>query len=834
MKKLLAFLTALILLAASVCAAAEETGDPVYFSKAWLTGSAYGYGTTVAFLMAANDPGHGSKTPEQIAGEIRFCPFDEAAGLYAAGDGEPAGDRAEIRSVSGNRINYVLRLKEPGKYIISGTVYYLLDAKVPAQAALRAELDGAVIKAMKKTEKETAKALHDWICSRVSPTFPEQDAERLSAVCGDPMNALITGYACRDAYAGLNRLLLSAAGIRCLTMSGTIDGEEGSWTLCRLDETWCWTDTAMDDLKDKKRTAYLAKDDKSFGKDHTLSGEDQAFTEVMIRKPLYDSLADGSLDGNDIQYREGYTNYCYPILEGPSWVVGESAKVTVRFVGNRMTEFRGKSAEDFMWDHLSYKPWIPDKLCYYDIYKQLSGELIGDPENPVTLNLFTIEEAAEDWSSFTLDIHEPGSYTFTDGYYPVTFYLISPDQKEPAAMAAEMDAAVEKARRASTEKAAANQLYQWIRRKVKYNYESYHWEQDPTTAKATERDIQTSWDPIGGLIYGKLVCGGYSATYDLLMHQAGLRDIHVTGNITPTYADHAWNANRLDGVWSYTDVTWNRFAWTREKMNKDHESLLEDDCFFDNAFSRLVQELERDNKPLDAIPVQLQYLPADVSGYGFPEKTPQFMNADVSFDGNRVTVKVPQACRIKAVGLGENDNGYVSVPDYSDKAGVREYTAAISTDKPLRIEIYTEPSFPFIRKNNSQWNILYYRDGELTGAALRYVVSDKESNYPGYNSRYRYYEYDLDMNPVSAGWYMTLYGGRLDFRVYFNTEGKAVRYTADYKSPKDRIDTFWEGTQDRVITRLNKQEISDPEEADPRLWEAVWFEEAADPADGNA
>ena len=189
MKKLLAFLTALILLAASVCAAAEETGDPVYFSKAWLTGSAYGYGTTVAFLMAANDPGHGSKTPEQIAGEIRFCHFDEAAGLYAAGDGEPAGDRAEIRSVSGNRINYVLRLKEPGKYIISGTAYYLLDAKVPAQAALRAELDGAVIKAMKKTEKETAKALHDWICSRVSPTFPEQDAERLSAVCGDPMNA---------------------------------------------------------------------------------------------------------------------------------------------------------------------------------------------------------------------------------------------------------------------------------------------------------------------------------------------------------------------------------------------------------------------------------------------------------------------------------------------------------------------------------------------------------------------------------------------------------------------------------------------------------------------
>ena len=826
MKKLISFLLILLLLAVPALVPAEAAAGDTCYNKTWLSGAAYGYNTTLAVLVATDDPAYGSRTQEQMMEEIRFCPFDEAAGLYTAGEGEPAGDRAEIRSLSDNRINYTLRLKEPGKYLISGTAYYLLDSRVPALAALRAELDGAVVKSAKKTEKETAKALHDWFCSRVSPVFPEGEEDRLSAACEDPMNALLTGCASREAYAGLNRLLLSAAGIRCLTVSGIAGDEEASWTLCRLDDTWCWTDAAMDDVKDKKNTKYLAGDDKAFGKDHTLCAADRDFTDTMIRSTVYDALAGGTFSASNLRYAKGNVNYCYPIMDGPSWVVGSSAKVTVRFLGNRMAEFSGKSAEDFMWEHLTYKPWIPDKLWYYNIYNTLDGQLIGDPENPVKLNLFTIEEAADDWSSFTLDIHEPGCYIFTDGYYPVTFYLISPDQAEPAAMAAEMDAAVEKAKRAKTEKETAKQLFQWIRGKVKYNYASYRWEQNPATAKATERDIQTSWDPIGGLICGKAVCGGYSAIYDLLMRQAGLADFHVSGMITPSYESHAWNLNRLDGVWSYTDVTWGRFCWTPEKMNKDHEALLdvtEEEIFFGNAFDLLVRQMEKDSKPLNAIPVALKYLPSSVEDYSFPEKVPQFIRPDVSVTDNRATAKVPQACRLNVVASGDTGK-YIAVPGYTDQPGIREFTATILRDKPFRVEICTDPSFPFIKKNNSQWNILYYSGEELISAAWRYVVSDKTSNYPGYSPRYRFYEYDKDMNPVSAGWYMTFTGAKLDFRVYFNTEGKAERYTAEYFSFMDSIETFWEGTPDQVITRLNKQEITDPDEADPRLWEAVWFE----------
>jgi len=71
---------------------------------------------------------------------------------------------------------------------------------------------------------------------------------------------------------------------------------------------------------------------------------------------------------------------------------------------------------------------------------------------------------------------------------------------------------------------------------------------------------------------------------------------------------------------------------------------------------------------------------------------------------------------------------------------------------------------------------------------------------------------------------MTFTGAKLDFRVYFSTDGKAERYTVEYSSFMDDISTFWEGTPDRALTRLNNQDVADPEEADPKYWEPVWFE----------
>ena len=826
MKKLLSVLLILILLALPACAPAEAAAETVIYSRTWLNGAAYGYSETVVLLIATNDPAQKEKTQDDIAEGILFYPFDAAAGLYA-GSGEPAGDRAEIKFLADSKRNYTVELKEPGKYDFSGTAYYLLDRQDPAQTALRRELDGAVVQCAKKTEKETAKSLHDWVCGRVSPVFPEEDAARLSAACADPMNALITGYACREAYAGLNRLLLSAAGIRCLTLSGTAGEEAADWTLCRPDETWCWTDTAMDDLNNKKSAKYLLKDDKAFAKDHTLCAEDQALLDVMIHGAMFDAMADGSFDIFSIPYAKGYVNYCYPIMDGPSWVVGDSATVTIHFLGNGTEEYRGKSPEDFVWEHISYRPWDAENHWYYDIYQTLSGELIGDPDNVLTANHLSIVEAAEDWSTFTVEIHDPGRYTFTDGYYPVNFYLISPDQTEPAAMAAEMEAAVEKAKKAPTEKETAKQLYQWIRSKAKYNYPTWNWTSNPEKSKATERDIQTSWDPIGGLIYGKLVCGGYSYTYDLLMHQAGLTDFSVNGMILPSYESHCWNVNRLDGEWTYTDVTWSRFCWTPEKMKKDHEALLdstEDECFFGNAFDRLIRQAETAEKPLSILPLALKYLPRSVEDYGFPEKVPQFVEPAMTIEPKAVTVKVPQASRFNIIRLSSKSFKYAYIPDYTEEKGKKEITATILQPTAFRVQIWTDPKFPFIKKGTSQWLILDYdENGELFRAARRYIVADK-TNYPGYNARYRFFEYDKDMNPVSAGWYMTFTGAKLDFRVYFDAEGKAERYSAEFFSYMDHIDTYWEGTRDQLLTRLKSKDVTDPDEEDAQYWEPVWFE----------
>ncbi len=827
MKKLLAVLLALILLAAPVCVQAEAAAEPVIYSRTWLPGAAYGYNTTLVLLVATNDPAQKHKTQDDIAEGIRFCPFDKVTGLYTTGSGEPAGDRVEIRSLSDTKQNYTVHLKEPGKYLFSGTAYYLLDREEAGQVSLRRELDGAVVRSAKKTEKETAKALHDWICNRVSPVFPEEDAARLSAACTDPMNAIITGYACREAYAGLNRLLLSAAGIRCMILSGTAGEESADWILCRPDGTWCWTDTAMDDLNDKKGMKHLLRDEKAFAKDHTLCTEDQAFLNTMIHGAMFDAMAGGSFDIFSIPYREGYVNYCYPVMDGPSWIIGDTATVTIRFFGNGTEEYRGKSADDFAWEHISYKPWDAENHWYYDIYKTLSGELVGDPDHVLKENHLSIVEAAEDWSAFTVEIHDPGCYTFTDGYYPVNFYLISPDQAEPAAMVTEMEAAVAKARKAATEKETAKQLFQWIRSKVKYNYPAWDWTKDPAKAKVSERDIQTSWDPIGGLINGKLVCGGYSATYDLLMHQAGLMDYTVNGMILPSYESHCWNISRLDGEWSCTDVTWGRFCWTSEKMKKDHEALLdttEDECFFGNAFDRLAQQVEKADKPLSVLPIALKYLPSSVEDYGFPEKTPQFVEPVITVEPKHVTVKIPQASRISINRLNDASFKYASNPGYTDEKGKKEMVMNLFRPSKFRVQVWTDPKFPFIQKSTSQWLVMDYdENGELFRAARRYIVADK-TNYPGYHSRYRFFEYDKDMNPVSAGWYMTFSGAKLDFRVYFDTEGKAERYSAEFYSYMDHIDTFWEGTRDQVLTRLKKKDVTDPDQADPLLWEPVWFE----------
>ena len=143
----------------------------------------------------------------------------------------------------------------------------------------------------------------------------------------------------------------------------------------------------------------------------------------------------------------------------------------------------------------------------------------------------------------------------------------------------------------------------------------------------------------------------------------------------------------------------------------------------------------------------------------------------------------------------------------------------------------TTGSDPWPSKKNAQWIILDYEKGKLVNASYRLTYPVKAGTYPGYEDSFRYLEYDADMNPVGAGWCLmheqpAVYTTRtVKVQAFFNAEGKADRYTAEYSSNiSESVYYAWEGTADGKVTALKGRPVKDPEQADPGVWEPVWFE----------
>ena len=839
-RRWVSLLLGLALLAAllpGACARAEEEngtpGEETLFSRAWLCSAPYGYGTDVAVLVITNDPGRRTLSREETEAGFRYIPFDSAAGMYAPGDGEPAGDRAQIAVFSEKQRTYTVHLNAPGKYILSGAVYYLLDSGEPALREVRAELDDAVAACRKAKEAQTAKAVHDWICARVSPVLPEEAAEGLEAACGDPMNALLKGYACREAYALLNGMLLNTAGIRCLTVSGTAGEEAATWSLFKQDGQWRWTDAAMDDLMDKKSGKYFALEDKAIWKDHALGAEDRTFTEKMIRGTAIDAVLDGTLPTSLLkEYKEWENNFDFLVWDGPAWVVGEEATVSFRLYSNRQDRYTKMTPEEFLAENMQYYPYLEEDGYYYIDTTAIREDMVRNPEIPALSELVTVEEAAEDLSSFTLTFHVPGEYYFLD-YFHTPFYLISPEQEAPAAMAAEMEAAVEKAKSAPTEKQAAKSLFNWIRKKVKYNYSAWKWFDNPD--KVTDRDMQAAQDAINALLYGKCVCGGYSNIYTALMQQAGIRQFNIGGNILPDYEGHAWNINRLDGAWSQTDVTWNLFDQSMAQMSKIrefiHEKILKG-FFYQSAFELLADQAEESVRPLAILPRFMKVLPLQAEGYGFPNISDRIQAAEIQTEmipddnGKGFTLQLGKASRIRLSRLDEEKKGGKAAEprtlNTTEKA-VQEYKVNLAPDTPLMVELFQYPGTGKLnRPVLSQYRTI--RDGKLSEACWQYAVPVDRKKYPDMTEHSSItYEYDADLRPLSVSWHLegknsTAY----NVKVFFDAEGKVERYTVFIEGY--RIKYEWEGTAESPLTVLGLKKVQEPAKADPLKWEAIWFE----------
>ena len=828
MKKILAFILCIVFLAAALPpATAEDTAaEETAWLKAWLCGPHYGYRGDITALLLSNDPEQDKKTEAEIAENIRFVPFYSETGLYAAAEDGAAGERAEITYLSGDRSCISLRLKEPGKYMVFDTAYYYLDHSVPAQAALRAELDDAVTLNTKEKETQMARGLHDWIAQRFSPAV-SGETELADLPGGDPMNALITGYAAEEAYDRLFDMLLASAGLCSVLISGTAGGQEGTWCLSRLDGKWVRTDMSMDDMNDKKSNAYFAKDEKTFEKDHAASAADEAFTDRMIRGNGFEALLAGELPASMFHVNLLIGEWAFLISEGPAYTVGDSATVSFRCLTNNdpAREIQ-KPVEQFLEEMVCWYSWDEENKWYNDDCHTLDSEPEIE-EKPSVSELVTVEEINEDKTRFTLTFHRPGRYVlYYRGGGSAQFYLISPEATSLAAAAAEMDQAVEKAKEAPTETAAAKIIFQWVRSHVKYNKPAYQWMQTGNASKVTERDVKTAWEAFGGLIYGKVVCEGYASLYHMMMQQAGLTDFEIEGFTGQEDNGHAWNLNRLDGVWSFTDATWNRFAWTGEKMNKDHEANLSaffDWILFGDVMSVLAAQVKGEHKPLSAIPVQLKYLPKTAEGYGFPEKPEKFMDVDLKQEDGVIMLKLSQKARIL---INEDlKNRGDPLADWERTSPVAKEYSVKKKLKRFQVELRTDPDLPFVKKAASQWILINYENGQILKTVRRTVIPDKAGTYAGYNPRYHYFEYDEEMKPAAVGWYMVSPSrDSLEFRVFFDADGNVTSYEARYESSLDKIKSIWEGTPENALTVLNGKEVEDPSQVDPKVWEPVWFE----------
>ena len=161
-------------------------------------------------------------------------------------------------------------------------------------------------------------------------------------------------------------------------------------------------------------------------------------------------------------------------------------------------------------------------------------------------------------TEFTVLFHKPGRYQVCG----VDIYIFDPDNAQLAALAVEINDAVNECR-GPNEKETARRLKSWIVSRIKYGDDR---------SEYPERNQYD--DPIAVLIRKEGICTGYSNLYRLMAETAGLKVFSQDVTIKKDGAGHKLNLNRLDGEWSFTDVTWSKgngdhyFAMSEEELNR--------------------------------------------------------------------------------------------------------------------------------------------------------------------------------------------------------------------------------------------------------------------------
>ena len=181
------------------------------------------------------------------------------------------------------------------------------------------------------------------------------------------------------------------------------------------------------------------------------------------------------------------------------------------------------------YTYMSYAPW--------------KGNLIYAPVEAyreATAKQAEVTGMDEKKKEFTILFHKPGRYLVGGR----TIYILDPKNKKLAAIAAELEDAIRKCR-GKNEKETASQLRKWIVKKVRYGEEYSDY---------PERE---QYEDLIGILTGKrAICTGYASLYRLMAKSCGIQVFSVSGTVRKNGSGHVISLNRLDGKWSYTDITW--------------------------------------------------------------------------------------------------------------------------------------------------------------------------------------------------------------------------------------------------------------------------------------
>ena len=743
--------------------------------------------------------------------DIRYYLFDPETGLYACGAGEPAADRAEVTGHPEQGNIFTVSLKEAGKYMISGIPFYVLPADSEPLTALAEEIRAAVDGAEGKNQEATARKLYEWLLKRVKSTLPE-DRPELAEACTDPFNCLLTGYAAPEAYGGLYRLLLRSAKVRSIPVTGAAGETEHSWVMCRLDDRWVYADPAMDDVNDKAGKKYFAPEEKNFLKDHALSETSARFLEKRISASLLDlCLFDDreTLDRPKISSeKEGRFLWQF-LVDGKRYSLGPSEPVTIRCYSN-YGDMPGGIPDWTPEKNVAgsivpfYFPWDNEHQRFY----RSDGTSERVPEGAIE-----VLDYEPDYSRVTIRFLIPGSYKLNGS--DEAFYILDPNNEDHVKAAGLLDEALASCRR-DTETETARALHDWEMSQLTYNRHAM----DMADYDLYDETLVTAQDPISALITGKSVCGGYSNLYQLLLESAGIRCFYIYGSTSErAYLTHAWNMHKLDGEWSFTDVTWDDpgkhawFAQPYEKFMKKHTLVYAGKDFMEawglpKVYDRLLFRFYRDWGPKDTVPEMFKVLPAKAGEYGFPGSAPNFYNIPFSFEDKSLKLLYPGRTvtdnQIVIMDERGKNNGYIGFFGVARQQDFPLWQDLNFSSRIARITVqdYREGAMPADKPSIRQV-IEIPVGGEPEYSAYNYQVPLRKNEIKGYGTgSYRTFTYDMNRKKTAASWHLASETETLDVTACFDDSGNTVRYAVS-RAPAGGEAITWEAAADGSITLLS-------------------------------